>query len=172
MRPIRSVAIYRQARGLRRSIDGVGGAAYNSSDGIRDPGAGFTLTEVLVAIGVLAIGAVAAMSLFAAAAATHKRAVDRANSAYLAEHVIALTELRLRGDVDPFDLEVTGGTLEEYPGYTYDVLLEDIEGDAGYGLEMLVEVVVRWNSKGRQGEERYQTILLRTLGESDYLGGN
>ena len=157
-----------------RPIDGPGGAAYNLPDGPAGPratSAAFTLTEVLVAMGVLAIGAVAALSLFAAAAATHKRAVDRANSAYLAEHVIALMEVRLRGDADLADLEVQGGKVEEYPDYEYDVVLEDLEGDGGYGLEVLVVVTIRWNTKGRQGAEEYQTILLRSLGESDYLGG-
>ena len=157
-------------KGFRRRIDAPCRAAYNLSCRSRGAAA-FTLVEVLVAIGVLAIGAVAAMSLFAAAAATHKRAVDRVNSAYLAEHVVALTEVRLKGDADLADLEVQGGKVEEYPGYEYDVTLEDLEGDGGYGLEVLVEVTIRWNTKGRQGEEKYTTILLRTLGDSDYLGG-
>ncbi len=141
---------------------------YNS--GNRCPGGpgGFTLTEVLVAMGVLAIGAVAALSLFAAAAATQKKAVDRVASARLAEEVIALVESRLAGDADPADLEVLGGEIESFPGYEFDVHLTPQDDPP---LEVLLEVTVRWKSGGRDRDAVYRTILLQSLGERDILGG-
>lgn len=131
---------------------------------------GFTLTEVLIAMGILAIGAVAALSLFAAGAATQKRAIDRAKSAFLAEQVIAQVDAQLAGDVDLGTLAVEGASLEDHPGYTYDVALMDLDAESGWSLEILVEVTVRWKRKGKGREATYQTILLRSLGEKDYLG--
>lgn len=142
---------------------------YNPVNGHPGWRLGFTLTEVLVAMGILAIGSVAALSLFAAAVATQKRAVDRVKSAYLAEEAIALVEARLVGDADLASLEVLGGKREGYPEYfTYDVTLtpqDDLE------VEVLVEVTVIWKTQGRDREAVYRTILLRSLGEADFLGG-
>lgn len=146
-------------------IDATADRPYNS-----DRRRGFTLTEVLIAMGILAIGAVAALSLFAAGAATQKRAIDQARSAFVAEQVIAGLEERLAGDVDLAELAVEGVTLEGQPGYTYDVALTDLDEESGWSLEVLVEVTVRWKSKGKGREATYQTILLRSLGERDYLG--
>jgi prepilin-type N-terminal cleavage/methylation domain-containing protein len=152
-------------------IDACPDGPYNLGVCLRAPASGFTLTEVLIAMGILAIGAVAALSLFAAGAATQKRAIDRANSAYLAEQVVALLDARLAGDVDLQDLVVEGASLPSCPGYTYDVSLTDLDDESGWSLEVLVEVTVRWKRKGKGREATYQTILLRSLGEKDYLGG-
>ena len=49
---------------------------------------GFTLIEVLMALGILAFGLVTVLGVFTMATTTHKRAIDRVNSALLAESVI------------------------------------------------------------------------------------
>jgi hypothetical protein len=85
--------------------------------------------------------------------------------------VIDQVESRLVGDVPLQDLEVEGASLEHFlPGYIYDVDLEDLEPETGLGLEVLVEVTVRWRSRGQSEEAVFQTILLRSLGEEDILG--
>lgn len=67
--------------------------------------AGFTLLEVIVALGVLAVGATAAFALLVAGAASGRRAEHEVNAALLAETVID----DLRDDVT-IDLD-----LSDYP---------------------------------------------------------
>ena len=53
------------------------------------PAAGFSLLEVLVAMFILSIGAASVLALYAAAARTHRRSVDRTHAALIAERVFA-----------------------------------------------------------------------------------
>lgn len=67
--------------------------------------AGFTLLEIIVAMGVLAIGATAAFSLLVAAASAGRRAEHQVNAALIADTLID----DLKGDVT-LDLD-----LSDYP---------------------------------------------------------
>jgi len=49
---------------------------------------GFTLIEILLAIGILAIGITAVLSLFMMGARSHRRATDRTRSALLADTLV------------------------------------------------------------------------------------
>jgi prepilin-type N-terminal cleavage/methylation domain-containing protein len=49
---------------------------------------GFTLIEILLAIGILALGITSVLSMFMMGARSHRRATDRARSALLADTVI------------------------------------------------------------------------------------
>jgi len=58
---------------------------------------GFTLLEVMIALGILAIGLTAALGLFTAAAASGRRAEQLVNASMLADSEIAEIEARLTG---------------------------------------------------------------------------
>ena len=115
--------------------------------------AGFTLLEILVALGIFAIAIASIMSLLLVAASSHKRAVDNTRAAMLAETVLAELEgeIRLgkivRGRKD--------ASHEAYPRMTYDVELDKIDDFAADAV-----VVVKWKREGKQREQRFATVLL------------
>lgn len=62
---------------------------------------GFSLLEIIVALGIFMVGAASVFALFAAGAGAHKRAVDRANAARAADSIFAELEAKwtLAGDL-------------------------------------------------------------------------
>lgn len=153
----------------------------------------FSLLEVIVALGVLAIGITAAFGLLVAAAAAGRRAEHQVNASLLAESMLNHVHLDPRIGLDGYPLvsqaEAVAGedgppgaglpTQEQgyesrylvrdegwsrYPGYRYDLILTPIPGpDPTEPWEFLVECEVRWASKGRRRSERYATIRVLTL---------
>ncbi len=87
---------------------------------------GFSLVEVLVAMAIFTVGATSILALFAAAAATHKRSVDRTRAAMVAEGIVAEVQARYWPGEDLEELE--GSVLRELPekidGYTWTIFLE------------------------------------------------
>ena len=57
---------------------------------------GFTLLEVIVALGIFTVGVSVAISLFTAATAAHRRAVDRVRAIEVSEEVFAALEGSIR----------------------------------------------------------------------------
>jgi prepilin-type N-terminal cleavage/methylation domain-containing protein len=86
---------------------------------------GFSLLEVLVAMVILTVGATSLIALFAAAAATHKRAVDRLHASEVAEEVLAEVRARYLPGKEPEEVEAS--LRAEVPasidGYTWNVYL-------------------------------------------------
>ena len=66
--------------------------------------AGFSLLEVIVALGILSVGIAAAVSLFTAGTAAHSRAVDRLKSIEISESIFAAVEGALRDGADLDDI--------------------------------------------------------------------
>ncbi len=154
---------------------------------------GFSLLEVIVALGVLAIGATAAFALLVAAAAAGRRAEHQVNASLLAESelnrvnldpTIPLTDYPLASEVEqlpsedlapgqrlgaqPDGLEtrylVREGKWSKYPGYTYDIAITPLAGPVpNQPWEFLVELEVRWAQKGRRRSARYATVRILTL---------
>lgn len=119
---------------------------------------GFSLLEVIVALGVLAIGATAAFALLVAAAAAGRRAEHQVNASLLAESelnrvnldpTIPLTDYPLASDTAQLPSEdlapgqrvgnnqadgletrylVRDGSWSKYPGYTYDIAITPLAG--------------------------------------------
>jgi prepilin-type N-terminal cleavage/methylation domain-containing protein len=119
---------------------------------------GFTLLEIIVALGVLAVGATAAFSLLVAAASAGRRAEHEVNAALIADSRIADLKADLSVDLDLSDLPTAAQVLEErqaagrlaatppltpdpatryvehdatwdaYPDYTFDVALTPLPG--------------------------------------------
>lgn len=120
--------------------------------------AGFTLLEIMVALGVLAIGASAAFALLVAAASAGRRAEHQVNAALLADTVIDDLKADVTFDLDLSDLPLATDVLAEqqqngplpadaptapnaetryvrrdavspsYPDYKYDVAITPIPG--------------------------------------------
>lgn len=120
--------------------------------------AGFTLLEIIVALGVLAVGATAAFALLVAAASAGRRAEHEVNAALLADTVIDDLKADVGLDLDLSDLPLASDVLAEqqqrgdalpgapaapnpetryvrrdavspsYPDYKYDVAITPIPG--------------------------------------------
>ncbi|MGE0711107.1 MAG: prepilin-type N-terminal cleavage/methylation domain-containing protein [Planctomycetota bacterium] len=153
----------------------------------RSPARAFSLLEVIVAMGVLAIGATAAFALLVAAAAAGRRAEHEVNAALIAETALNDTTLdpgvriedypRVK-DAEPLPNEdpppalrgaaesrylVRNEEWPKYPGYRYDVVLTPLAGPVdGDPWHFLVEVEVRWSQKGQRRSAIFQTIRIKT----------
>ena len=111
---------------------------------------------------VLSIGAASLLSLFAAAASTHRRAVDRTHAAMVAERV--LSEVRALYTEDSELDEILGELKKNLPeslgGYRYEVQLVRPQGTEWSESELFARVIVRWRQSGTDRSESFQTILL------------
>lgn len=148
--------------------------------------AGFTLLEIIVALGVLAVGATAAFSLLVAGAASGRRAEHEVNAALLAETVLDDVRADLTLDLDLTDYPSaaspdpdTGAapppgvnpetrwlarraTRTGFEDYTYDLAITPLAGPVPETpWQFLVEVDVRWSDQGQRRGAEYATILLR-----------
>ena len=119
---------------------------------------GFTLIEILLAIGILALGITAVLFLFTMGARAHKRAIDRTQAALLAETVANLWQERLTADAAPVD--VPKATHPDFPGFYYSVAFTQLPENAHY---YQVSIVVRWGDESAPPEPRnsetYRTVL-------------
>lgn len=123
--------------------------------------AGFTLIEVLVALGVLSLGIASAIALFAAATASHKRAIHRTNAVAIGEQALADLETALATGGDPYQLMEAppfASLQRDYPGYEVTVrFLVGIEVDD----TILAEVTVTWSAGGNDRSESFQQWMTR-----------
>lgn len=74
---------------------------------------GFTLLEIIVALGVLAIGATAAFALLVAAASAGRRAEHQVNAALIADLVLDDLKADLTVDLDLTDYPLASDVLAE-----------------------------------------------------------
>jgi type II secretory pathway pseudopilin PulG len=117
---------------------------------------------VLIAMLILSIGAASILALFAAAAATHRRAVDRTQAALVAERVLseakdAYRDGRTAGEVRE---AVRARLPEELGGYRHDLDIVNPEGDEWTDEELVVRVTVRWKESGAERAEQFHTVVL------------
>ncbi len=102
--------------------------------------AGFTLLEVLVALGILATAYVALLQTLSGSIrlSTYGRQVTVA--AFLAQAKLEQTEEKLIKDGFPVESDVTKGTFEEsgYPGYRWKMEVRKIELPIGDALNYLL----------------------------------
>ncbi len=121
---------------------------------------GFTLLEVIVALGILTLGIASALGLFAAATAAQKRAIDQVNSAVIAEQAFADFESALsRGvEIDTLVKSPPFTSVEaSYPGYTVRIVeLRASEEQEAFWLA----IEVFWKFKGRESSERFEQYFV------------
>jgi len=135
----------------------------------------FTLMEILLAIGILAIGITSVLFLFAMGARSHRRAVDRTRSALLAEAVFnqlradLATGLPDYYEVDTGDetkiLPIVNASHADFPEFTYDVTFEKLYPSDTRGDFYKVRVTIRWGDpdveRDARNSETYESILRR-----------
>lgn len=147
---------------------------------------GFTLLEIIVALGVLAIGATAAFSLFVAGAASGRRAEHEVNAALIAETVIDDLRDDLTVDLDLSDYPsatdpnaapgapaplnpktrwlARDGVWPGFEDYKYDLAITPLDGPVPDDpWQFLIEVEVRWSDQGTRRSAQYSTIMLRSV---------
>jgi prepilin-type N-terminal cleavage/methylation domain-containing protein len=152
---------------------------------------GFTLVEVMIALGIMALGITAVIGVFTMATGAHRRAVDETSAAILAESAVAEVRGALTAAFDAGGLEVlsggpgavTSGLADvpppvlawkreardpAFPGYAYDVLLTPIDAAKPANADLFhVEVRVRWLATGKVRGETYHTAILRSVAARD-----
>lgn len=120
---------------------------------------GFTLLEIMVALGIFAVAIASIMSLLLVAASSHKSAVDYTRAAMLAETVAADLEgqLRLGKPLRP----VKDAAHASFPRMRYDLELHPVDD---YCAEAVI--VIRWKREGKDREQRFGTVLLGRVDNS------
>jgi prepilin-type N-terminal cleavage/methylation domain-containing protein len=125
--------------------------------------AGFTLLEIMVALGVMAVGISSVFALFAAATALHNRAVDEMNAALMADTVFGNIEARLFTAMTPVPAFING-SVTSFPKHRYAVRLVPVDNtDWNIANEFFVECQITWNVKGKKRIEKFHTILCRAV---------
>jgi prepilin-type N-terminal cleavage/methylation domain-containing protein len=125
---------------------------------------GFTLIEVMIALGIFSLGIGGVLAIFMAAAATHRRALDETTAAIVAEGAVAevRSEFVRSGFAEPRD-KTGPEPAAGFPLCSYEVRTTVLERDpaTGRAVQTYVEVAVSWQRQGRRREEVYRTILFR-----------
>lgn len=124
--------------------------------------AGFSLLEILIAMAVLSLGAASILALFAAAASTHRRAVDRTHAALMAERVFSEARMLYTPGklVEDLERELAVSFPPDAGAYTYEALFFHPTEPGWTEDELVLGVTVRWRQSGAARAERFQTVLL------------
>lgn len=140
---------------------------------------GFTIVEVVVAMGLFLLGMVSVLGLLAFGAALTRSAALRNDGASAVEAVVADLEERM------FPLESDGSSLRVGPPVDIvDRVLpgrEDVTYSAkatpdpsqkdypGGALEFRVDVTVKWKSAGESKQKKFTTLCVREIPFSERL---
>ena len=145
----------------------------NRKSEIGNPRSGFTLIEILLAIGILAIGITSVLFLFTMGVRSHRRAVDRTRGSLLAATVLSQIRADLAETLPNYYVEdgdhniepITNATLADFPEFTYDLTFEKLYPSDPRGDFYKVRVTIRWGNPDVEATERnsetYETIVRR-----------
>lgn len=141
--------------------------------------AGFTIVEVVVAMGLFLLGMSCVLGLLSFGAAMTRSAALRNEGATAIEAVVADLEERLFPLViedgvasagEP--IELTDQPLPGRPDVTYSARARPDPRQAGYpggALEYRVDVTVDWKSAGESLQRKFTTLCLREIPFSERL---
>jgi prepilin-type N-terminal cleavage/methylation domain-containing protein len=123
---------------------------------------GFTLIEMVVALGILLIGMVSVLALFTTAVSLHKEAIDQTESSLLAEEVVSRVQGQLDSGRDPRNVAegFAGWTDPSRPRYRVSVELADVS-NASQEPEWLATVTVIYRQGTREHKETFRSVLVR-----------
>ncbi len=127
------------------------------------PAAGFTLVEILVALGILLVGMTGVMALLSAGVALEKDGADRAESALLVREL--LEQARADAAEAPEDGGPAAAAVPQpvpgRPGVSYTARFTAIPGDPT-GRARVVVIEIQREVRGRVRSERYgpYTVIL------------
>jgi prepilin-type N-terminal cleavage/methylation domain-containing protein len=133
--------------------------------------AGFSLTEILIALAILVIGMLGILAAFASALDLHKRGIDQTTAALLAETILEGGQAFALEGKTPDEISTKQGgqcvfvESEHYAGYQYKIVCEPLENPAGEPIDgeykMTVDVRLRPHAEGGETVTvRFHTILL------------
>ena len=148
---------------------------------VRHASRGFSLLEVIVAIGIVTVGLTAVLALFAAGVDTHKRSIDQSNAALAAQSLASELEARYtivridawrarqlktqkRVDERNYlqDIPAKGKEPPEvpgFPGYLYTVKFIPLDKDA---YSVLARINILWKKGGgAPAVEEFPVVLLK-----------
>lgn len=125
--------------------------------------AGFSLMEVVVALAIMTMAISSVLALFTSATAAHRRAIHQVQASELAEWALADIESALIRGVSAEEI-LENPPVEtmkrDWPGYRVEVVMLPIAGETGSD-EILVEVSILWESRGRDSRLDFQQIVVR-----------
>jgi type II secretory pathway pseudopilin PulG len=125
---------------------------------------GFTILEVVIALGILAFGSVAVISLFASAVRQYKDAVNTTQMALLADQVLAEAQTKLDSTANP--TEIPWKSDPTFPHFEYKVVFT--KADLPY--EYKVRVIIGWGTENPspvddndrfKSRQDFYTVLLK-----------
>lgn len=136
---------------------------------------GFSLLEILVALGILAIGLASVFALFIAGTAAHRRAIDRHDISEVAEQCFADLESTIqarwalsRGE-DPMEFlsqlerePPLDDVKRKWPDFDLTLELLPVVGSSD---EVVARLTVRWKNRGADRREVFEQIVLFASGE-------
>ena len=111
---------------------------------------------------MLTLGIASAFSLFAAATAAQKRAIDRSHAAAIAEQVLADVESALARGLSPesiLEQPPLETVKENWPGYQVDLFFFAVPGELEGDL-VLLRADVYWKVRGRERRESFEQLIV------------
>jgi type II secretory pathway pseudopilin PulG len=141
---------------------------------------GFTIIEVVIALGLFLLGMSSILGLLAFGAALTRAAALRSDASSSVEAVIADLEETLfpleKQDDGSIELgapsKIENRALAGYPGLFYSAVATPNPAQkdrAGGPLEYKVEVEISWKSGGERQTRGFSTLLLRELPFGEHL---
>ncbi len=123
---------------------------------------GFTLIEMVVALGVLLLGMISVLSLFTAAISLHKEAIDQTDCALLAEEVVGRVRSQLDAGREAKAVEQAFADWQDptRPHYRVTVDLTEVSNDAQVP-EWRASVAVRFRKGAKDRRETFETVIVR-----------
>lgn len=124
---------------------------------------GFTLVEVMVAMGCLALGIGGVLAMFTAALSVHRHAVNETAAAIVADGAVAEARARFNRGGDEAALACRDAPAPGFPRFTVTVRPTVTARDplSLRAVELYLEAEVAWQVRGARRTETYRTMLSR-----------
>ena len=119
---------------------------------------GFTLVEILVALGIFVVGMGSIVGLLMAATWSHRQAQIETDVTLLVDSLVSEIESSPRFVIKQPLANIQKRESRQYPGFSYNVRFEALDS---VGFEVLSLIEVEWTERGEKRSRVFRTILLR-----------